>query len=346
MAKEYKKVILKNGEIRYVFDVSLGIVNGKRKRTTVRARTIKEGRLKVAELTANLKEITSRDSITFSEAFKVYYKQCEKRLAVSTLRCIKNAYDSLEIFYDRKLVSITPNEIEDWLFSLDHSNSTNNVYLAKLKAFLNFCVKREYLTLSPARNISKLKEKKVECDFITEDEMIMLYNQIENRVNKISLLILFYTGLRIGELAGLSLSDMDDDDHMIHLHHTRKQAKISDEFKNPQSKRTVPCPRKLYDMVKQFMIESEKEFPFFNEYRNFYYALNKISKPVLGRTIHPHTLRHSYASMMINAGVDIYTLSRLLGHQSIETTTKVYAHLYKDKLIEISEKMELNGVIK
>lgn len=103
----------------------------------------------------------------------------------------------------------------------------------------------------------------------------------------------------------------------------------------------MPCPRQLYDMLKKYMEDSDKEYPFFNQYRNFYYALNKISKPVLGRVIHPHTLRHSYASMMINAGIDIYTLSRLLGHRSIETTTKIYAHLYKDKLIEISEKMEL-----
>lgn len=84
----------------------------------------------------------------------------------------------------------------------------------------------------------------------------------------------------------------------------------------------------------------------FGHYRNFYLPLRRASKKAIGRYIHPHTLRHSYASMMINQGIDIYTLSRLLGHSNIGTTTKVYSHLYKDKLIEISEKLELNGVIK
>lgn len=181
MAKEYKKIMLKNGEIRYVFDVSLGFINGKRKRTTVRAKTIKEGRLKVAELTANLKEVASRDSLTFAEAFKIYYKQCEKRLAKNTLYSIRYAYESFECFYDRKFNSITPNDIEDWLCSFNHLNTTNNVYLTKLKTFFNFCVRREYITLSSARNVSKLKEPSTECDFITEDEMMKLYDSIGDR---------------------------------------------------------------------------------------------------------------------------------------------------------------------
>jgi integrase len=343
--KDYKKVVLKNGEVRYVFDVSLGFENGKRKRTTVRAKTIKEGRLKVAQLTAHINSIKDKDSIIFSDAFSIYREYAVKRLSANTVISIDTSYKKYECFYDRKLNQITHRDVESWFYRLGNNASSNNSYLARLKAFFNFCIKREMISFNPATSIEKFKESTAECDFITESEMISIYNVISQKY-KITLLTLFYTGLRIGELAGLSLADFDDNDHMIHLHHTRKGDQISNEFKNEQSKRTVPCPKKLFEMLKQYICSSKEEYPFFSHYRNFYLPLRRASKKAIGRYIHPHTLRHSYASMMINQGIDIYTLSRLLGHSNIGTTTKVYSHLYKDKLIEISEKLELNGVIK
>ena len=117
------------------------------------------------------------------------------------------------------------------------------------------------------------------------------------------------------------------------MSHTVKTTKggffISDKFKNEHSKRIVPIPRwltpQLYDFLK------DKTYPF--EY--YYRHMNEFLKIYIDKTDLPkiriHDFRHSYVSMLINKGVDIYTISQMVGHADTKTTINTYGDLYPDK---------------
>ena len=152
-------------------------------------------------------------------------------------------------------------------------------------------------------------------------------------------LTLFYTGLRKGEFCGLSLDDPDEKNCELHLHHTVKSlngtgATLSTKFKNSNSKRIVPIPEWLVPMLKK---ELEKEqYPFLHKYRSLSTTYDRYHKRTNLKRIRIHDFRHSYASMLISKGVDIYTVSQTLGHADIQTTVNVYGHLYPDKRKEIT----------
>lgn len=83
--------------------------------------------------------------------------------------------------------------------------------------------------------------------------------------------------------------------------------------------------------------ELEKEqYPFLHKYRSLSTTYDRYHKRTNLKRIRIHDFRHSYASMLISKGVDIYTVSQTLGHADIQTTVNVYGHLYPDKRKEIT----------
>lgn len=84
MSKEYKKVKIKNGETRYIFDVSLGTGNGRRKRTTIRAKTVKEGRKKKSELLLSNQLVIANGSMLFDDAYQLYLNAVKPKLSQTT----------------------------------------------------------------------------------------------------------------------------------------------------------------------------------------------------------------------------------------------------------------------
>lgn len=133
------------------------------------------------------------------------------------------------------------------------------------------------------------------------------------------------TGMRYGEAKALSWNDIDLENHTVTINKSFSE-RFNDMMptKNKQSNRTIPLNNRTVIHLKQFKkLHPNEEYPFM-ALRS--YDVNVVLKKIVGRSVHIHSLRHTYASYLIAKQVDIMTISRLLGHKDTTTTLKVYAH--------------------
>jgi len=338
MAKEYKTKTLKNGEKRYIFDVNLGYrADGTRIRTTVNAKSIKEGRKKVAELTLGQKKVFDGNSMLFSEAYELYLIDCKKKgQSDTTLEAKKNTYRKrYRNFEEIKIKKINETDILKFQEDLSKtlSSGTVRVILSYLNAFFNWCLKKKILQDNPFNYIDKIPKQKKELSFWTEEQFRTFISVVDDDYFKLLFTTLFYTGLRKGEIFGLSYNDVRGTN--LYLSNTLKYIPergfyLSTKFKTDSSKRIVPLPKWLD-------LGSGSGLIFTKHQGNMGYFIKKYAQLANVPVIRLHDFRHSYVAMLINKGADIYTISKMVGHTEIGMTIGTYGHLYPDKRQQITD---------
>lgn len=337
MAKEYKVKVLKNGERRYIFDVNIGYrADGTRIRTTISAKTIKDGREQVAQFTLGKKKVTSKQSLLFKEAYKLYEKHYSNEADLSEVTiAVKKSKKKQFVYFDEiKLNKIKKTDIEHWKKQLKLQNISVYSYENELASFFKWCIENELIESSPMKGVKREKRKKTVMNIWTEKEFFQFREHLRTDNYKLLFTTLFYTGLRISEALGLHYEDVKDNE--LHLSHTYIYPQgsgggyLTTEFKTPKSKRIVPIPEWL-----DFGGGTGRIFNYSHQ------AVREMKKTTCERAnmkpIRIHDFRHSYVSMLINKGVDIYTIKELLGHENITTTMDIYGHLYDSKRKEISK---------
>lgn len=333
MAKEYKVVTLKNGEKRYQFDVSLGYdASGNRMRTTIRTKTIKEGRQKVAEMMLKNNKVIDRD-ITVEKAFTLYLSDLvERNLSPVSISTKKEFYKKIQHLKDIKVNKLTEADMRIWLSGLsDKGLSDISVMNHKrhMIAFLNWCIQKKIINANPVKNVGINSNRKIEkrqMHIWTEDEFKQFIACVDIEELKEAFTIMFYCGLRKGEVFGLRQCDIDRELHELHIQQSLKHVDgeyiYTENLKTSSSNRIVPYPTWL-DL-------SHDRDPLFQAkyYESIKYYIKKYSQKAGVKIIRAHDFRHSYAAYLISKGIDIYTVSKMLGHTSISITADVYGHLY------------------
>lgn len=185
----------------------------------------------------------------------------------------------------------------------------------------------------------KLKEKQISCFTVLEQKLIEKEILKSNKPKMKGILICLYTGLRIGELLALEWSDVDLVKGELSVTKTCFDGKdkngvfcrITNTPKTDTSVRVIPIPKQLMPMLKdmkkmaknQYMIsDSEKTLAVRSYQRSFERLLKKLGIPHRGF----HSLRHTFATRALEVGVDVKTLSEILGHKNDNITLQRYAH--------------------
>ena len=198
----------------------------------------------------------------------------------------------------------------------------------------------------------KMVEKQVECFSLVEQKKIELAVKENAKPHMIGVLICLYTGLRIGELLALEWRDIDFSngtlmvDKTCHYGKNREgqYVRIVDSPKTETSIRLIPLPKQIVPMLKEhkkisspLVISKNGEGISNRTYqRNFESLLKSLNIKHRGF----HTLRHTFATRALECGMDVKTLSELLGHKSPAVTLKKYAHTF---LIHKKEMMNRLG---
>ncbi len=208
----------------------------------------------------------------------------------------------------------------------------------QLSAVMNYAVRHYHLAANPCRMTDSIGRSRAgEMKIWTREEYEIFSKQILNPSMRLAFDILFYTGIRSGELLALTPADILPDRR---LSITKNYAKVKGEElflvpKTPRSKRTVAIPDFLYEDILEYVsklygIESGDRISYFTKS-----ALEKEIKRTASKAglepIRMHDLRHSHASLIIEMGFDILEISERLGHESAKTTLDTYSHLYPDK---------------
>lgn len=213
-----------------------------------------------------------------------------------------------------------------------------------INASLRFAV-REQLMEPLKSPINKPVIPKKELKILNSTEQLRLETYLKNNMDStaVGILLSLYAGLRIGEICALSWEDIDLEANIIHIRHTIARSKIItpssncttkliiDSPKTKSSVRDIPITANLQEILRvcsknsisNYVISDTSEFV---NPRTFEYRYHRILYKCSIDSINFHILRHTFASRCIAAGVDVKSLSEILGHGNVSITLNTYVH--------------------
>lgn len=239
-----------------------------------------------------------------------------------------------------KIADLTPARMLAWknhLLTTEKSNgeklstTTVSMIVSQLSSVFTFGMKYYNLEKNPLRNIHVSKSTNT-MSFWEETEFIHFMDYIGKTDLRCAFLILFYGGLRIGELRALEVSDIDFTTNKISITKSYSpHTKSVLTTKTADSNRVIAMPANIMALLQRYITSFETPpSPLFTAVSNWRIsgAIKKYAPEAGIKTIRIHDLRHSHASYLINKGVPIPAISKRLGHKSPKMTLDVYAHIY------------------
>jgi integrase/recombinase XerC len=214
--------------------------------------------------------------------------------------------------------------------------------LSTLRSFFRFLVKRGIISDNPAESILTPKQEKNIPEYLPVDEMFRLLDSIQSGGildlrNRAIFETLYSCGIRVSELVGLDVFDVDPAGSVI-----RVLGKGSKERIVPIGRKALAAVRTYQEQLKnEWGISADHNGPLFlNKNKGRLTARsvarildNLVKSCGLLKPVSPHTMRHTFATHMLDAGADLRIVQELLGHKSLSTTQK-YTHVSIDRLME------------
>lgn len=230
-----------------------------------------------------------------------------------------------------------------YLNSQKEKASTVNRRMSSLRAFYQFLVREHVLDTNIFDEIKNDKVPERLPKVLTDDEIKMMFSSIDRNTalgyrNVVILEILYGCGLRVSELCGLSIRDVDFSNNSIYVRAGKGSKdrivlmyqELAEHIKHYISYERIELLRKSNDPNDRTLLLNKNGTPLTT--RGVRVILNSIINK-MGETfkITPHMLRHSFATSMLNGGADLKSVQDLLGHESI-STTRIYTHVSTEKI--------------
>lgn len=287
------------------------------------------------------------DDITLAELFDEKIAGDRKRLKETSIISIESSFNHniKPILGHRKLSAIKPIHIKKWQDSLEEkgiSSTSVSIYNNILSNLLKYAVKYHNLKNNPMEITGRTGKIKKRTDFLELEEFDTLMKYVSDPLCHCAFNLLFYSGMRIGEMQGLTRDD---------INYATKQVSITKEInhvgkvttpKNASSVRKITLPQFVLDEIKAFSATHDSNYLIpvtrlkLRKYLIEYLDMAGIKHITL------HGFRHSHASYLIKQAKDIpiTSVTQRLGHSSAQTTLSIYAHFYKDGDDEIAKFLE------
>lgn len=316
------------------------------------------------------------DDRLFGEYASEWYRlRLVPKVSVSSAQSYRTALNKhiLPVFGDRKLRAIRPLDIQVFVDSFAGASASQITYIvATFKKIYKAACADLIVSHDPTAHLVKPESTPAaEKQPLTPAQRAKIVQVCDTHRHGLLLAILYYLGLRGGEARGLQWGDIDWDKHMIHIARDidDKDKGSIGTLKTKSSDRYIPIPQALYDRLRvergmpsayiltgdisgkpitktvlqriwtQLMAECDMAEPVTDSnYRD------SDPRAKWRPLITPHALRHNYITMCWEAGVDVFTTSKLVGHARIETTLHIYTHLTESAQLIAAEK--LDGVFK
>ena len=233
-------------------------------------------------------------------------------------------------FYKKDWKLITKKDVEDYLDLLinwGRSGSTLNTYLNGIKFFFDNVLKRR-LTV----NVSYSKVPKQLPEFLTKEEVVRLLRAIENGKHQLMIKLLYATGMRVSELVSLKVKDFEFDQNYGWVR----------EGKCRKDRLFVVALKLKKDILKWMGKNKLAKEDWLFPGKEGHISVESIQRIVkmasrkagIRKNVHPHTLRHSFATHLIQNGYAVTEVQPLLGHSKMETTM-IYLHMASPNLLAV-----------
>lgn len=224
------------------------------------------------------------------------------------------------------------------------SNRTLGRYYSSLNSFFIYSIEHEYIGVNPLKFIDYPKYTKKIPEYIYDSQLEKLLNEktsenveIELR-NKLIIHLLLDTGVRVSELVNIKVHDIDVEERIIKV------------FGKGSKERFVFFTSKTKELLINYLIKRKEKAITDNLLINYKgeklteRSVQKIIKLVgekIGLDIHPHLLRHTFATDLLNKGADIRMIQELLGHENLDTT-QIYTHVSNSRVKEVYDDSHSN----
>jgi integrase len=302
-----------------------------------------------------LKKLSGSCDMAFGSMVELYMEDCKSRLRPTTYEGKKYLIDSkiLPTFKDLPVNAITAATVRKWQNELlDNEAEYAPTYLKtinnQLSAIFNYAKRYYGLPVNPAAVAGSIGKKNAEAmQFWTKDEFQLFAAAVSDKPAAYAIFnTLFWTGMRSGELLALTLDDVDFTAKTVSI--TKSYARINSEDvisppKTPKSRRVITVPDFLLDILEDYagrLVDYEPSERLFEYTKHFLQnEMARGCKKSGVKKIRVHDVRHSHASLLIELGFSPLLISERLGHENVETTLEIYAHLYPDKHGEVSSKL-------
>lgn len=283
------------------------------------------------------------------------YLKIERNASELTLKSYAEDFNSLlDYFQDRVGRVPSPAEVDtamlrgyvSYLHECDYAKTTMARRLASLRSFFRYCQREQLVTTNPAKALRTPRTGRKLPHFLTTEQIIALLesppaNEAEGLRDRAILETMYSAGLRVAELVGLDLESWDRDANVLRV------------LGKGRKERIAPVGRHASKALDRWMEvrtpsvdapEDHKDALFLNRFgerlttRSIGRMLEKYLRLTgLDRQTTPHTLRHTFATHLLDGGADLRSVQELLGHKSL-TTTQIYTHVSTRRLKDTYEK--------
>lgn len=264
--------------------------------------------------------------IQFERDLKV--KGLSERTVKTYLRCVTDYLKHSNFKIDPE----SSKPIKDFLYFLINERKVSRAYLHQiygaLKFFYTYTLHQDW----EIKRIPKIKVDKKLPDILSRYEIEQIFNVKSNLKHKSMLMITYSAGLRVSETASLMIKDIDSKRMAIKI----RDAKGNKDRYSLLSQRTLDTLRQYWKLYhpENWLFESWKKANHISSstiQRVFTDAKEKVG---IKKAVSVHSLRHSFATHLLEQGTDIHIVQKLLGHKNIQTTL-IYLHLKKESLIKV-----------
>lgn len=291
----------------------------------------------------------------FASFVDIYLKDKEVELKQRTLRNKRYMIQTHVIPYlgDKKMNEITPADIIAWQKSIKDNNDFSESYLRMLQnqvtAIFIHATKIYYLRDNPCKRVKKMgKSDDRSLTFWTLEEYQSFINTFDKEsMHYVMFEILFWTGMREGELLALTKNDIDLGQSVIKISKTYFRMNKEDVITDPKTEnsvRTIVIPQFLADEIKDYYDRLYKHpadarlFPIVAE--ALQHTMKRHIEKAGVKKIRVHDLRHSHCAYLINKGVQPLIIKERLGHKDIKITLNTYGHLYPSEQKKIADLLD------
>lgn len=291
----------------------------------------------------------SAKNISFASYFKEWFEIYKKnKIAVVTARLYDSIYKNLEEYFgNKKIDKVTRRDYQIFInkFGETHAKVTVKKVHSIIKSVVSSAMYDNLIPRDFTHNIelSWNADRTMVVDYLNMNEINAVIDKCKEKMDpsytsRYMILTAFYTGFRLSEIAALTWNDINFNWKTITVNkswnyhtHTFK------DTKNASSKRIIRVNQGLLDILKSLQ-SNNKELVFENKFGTVptSEAVNKKLRELLKecniqkKSYHFHSIRHSHVAMLLYNNVDIYAISKRLGHSDITTTTRKYAYMLEE----------------
>ena len=277
----------------------------------------------------------SKETITFAEVYKKWSKEHFKRVSDSSIERYGNAYRKYcKSLYKMRFKDIRLTHLQGVIDDCGMNYPTRASIKTLFNVLFKFAMKNDIIEKDYAQYVDVGKREGISNRRpFTQEEIDKLFKHVNDIDYTDTILIMIYTGLRIGELLDIKIENV----------HLDKRYMVGGMKTEAGKNRVIPINKKIEPFIKKYYEENkDKTYLITNAFgRQMQYSNyrrekwdNIMEKMQFDEVHRPHDARHSFASIMDSANANKLCIKRIMGHASPDITDKVYTHKTIEELIE------------